>query len=873
MTRPTRSAHPLPQPPVGYPEAKPRPINSLLLVVVLILSSMGVGGVAAARGIEPAASTPKMAGPRAAASSGAVGDTSLSSSLMQSLVEDAVSSISGQLEGDLVGWVLGSNGSGDSAALAQISTELVQIEQTLQQMAAELQQIENEILTQTCLQQGDTLQPQVTQIDTLWENAAPVNYEYVVAQSKAGTPVSATDLTDWANTVVASMPSALTAIANQIDGSGNGKLYSTCVNSQIGSTTEFVLTDDVYYQAYVQPVVEYWTAIQVKALTMYVEAQHYLACRAAKECNNRTNDISDLPQQVCGQASPGSPAYQSCQLAQRQVVGSSTTGGTRGVLAQQLIAAGAPYTVPRNQGALPAPTGSITSLQQWQQSLTNNGKPPKLGDRWLVGSPPLLSGLPSFANRAAQSGDVIYYATTNAGEQWLNMGPPPSSDSETRRAPVHRYVGAINDQSTSGLGAFLWASDVLEFQQQNSPQNCQTLNSANPCGILKGVYSDETVGGSYAYYGKDPGNGTWQAASGPLFRQAFDGGHNPMQSYKDLGDWMAQDRHFIDVPSATIFITSEVSKFNPGKNIEKLSGLTFTDTGIGPDYPHTYWWGADNNSGQKANRYFSGKESNPAIVWKSATCSSGTYVYVPSPYLPPTKYNGKFYAVVGVMDGNTTELWWATPDDGSENACEESNGPGYVTDRSGAASNPQFRLPVLYVGATTAAQPSGTVTCQEYQGDLGTPVATSRWSGVSQTYSMCGEDLAQWLDGQLGELVPPSAVRQLRASKVKKGKATVTWKAPKDSGHGQVGKYQTRSKGPGKGKAACRRKPGGCWTPWRTTDAKPRDRTLKHLHRGLKPGKVYRIQVRAVSPAGPGKPKTVKLRAKRSGPRTLPGNG
>lgn len=175
----------------------------------------------------------------------------------------------------------------------------------------------------------------MTQIDTLWQGGTPVNYEYIVQQSQAGNSVAASDLTAWANSVVSgqiNMPSALTAIANQIDGSGNGALYSTCVAAQLKSAgiTDFAGTDDVYYQNFVQPITAYWTTVQVKALTMYVEAQHYLACVSANQCGNTSTDISNLPQQVCGQASPGSSAYRSCQLAQQQVIGSPATTGTRG---------------------------------------------------------------------------------------------------------------------------------------------------------------------------------------------------------------------------------------------------------------------------------------------------------------------------------------------------------------------------------------------------------------------------------------------------------------------------------------------------------------------------------------------------------------
>lgn len=530
-------------------------------------------------------------------------------------------------------------------------------------------------------------------------------------------------------------------------------------------------------------------------------------------------------------------------------------------------------------------------MQQWQQKLTNEGKPPKLGDRWIVGATP-LSGVPDFANRAAQAGDAIYYATTytNSGtsspvEQWVNSGQPASTDSQTLAAPVHRYVGQVGDTSTSGQGAFVWASSLSAFHQQNSPKSCPALNSADPCGILKGSYSDETVGGTYSYYGQGENNGVWGAASGPLLRAAFDGGRPNQRAYpSNLADWMMQERHFAQTPPNVIFITSEVVGFKPdpcaGCTVnENVEMVTFTDTGIpGNAFDHPYWWGGGGDQNKVSNPYFSQQSSKLTKPYKSAfyyySDDPFQYLCVPlwkrNPDLPSSQYNGSFYSGYAMrgMDQNGSAMTYPK----SQSNCNKAQvGPGFTTNQSGAANNPQFRMPVLYVGATTAGQ--DTVSCQQYRGDLGTMITPVKFSGVAQTYSMCGDDLATWLDAQLGELDGPTAVTQPRAKKVKKHKATVSWKAPKKSGHGKIIKYQTRIKGPGKGEAKCRKSRGGCWTKWRTTDSKPGDHKLKHVHRKLKAGKVYRVQLRAVTTVGPGKVKTVKFRTKRGGIPTRPGNG
>lgn len=64
---------------------------------------------------------------------------------MKQLVLGAANQAGGKVASTVVGWVLGSNGSGDAAALAQISAELTQIEQTLQEIEAQLSVIESEI--------------------------------------------------------------------------------------------------------------------------------------------------------------------------------------------------------------------------------------------------------------------------------------------------------------------------------------------------------------------------------------------------------------------------------------------------------------------------------------------------------------------------------------------------------------------------------------------------------------------------------------------------------------------------------------------------------------------------------------------------------
>jgi hypothetical protein len=363
-------------------------------------------------------------------------------------------------------------------------------------------------------------------------------------------------------------------------------------------------------------------------------------------------------------------------------------------------------------------------------------------------------------------------------------------------------------------------------------------------------------------------------------RAGLGGGRSNQAAYPNLAQWMEYERHFTAVPRNVIFITNEVVGFKPdpcagctSKN--NVNVLTFTDTGLaGGQFDHPYWWGGSGDTNGSGNPYFTQQSNKLKAPYKAAF-----YYYTDDPFkancaplwqrnpqLPSSQYNGSFYNGYSSRGGSSMTFVK------SKSSCVAPPvGPGWTTANSGAADNPQFRMPVLYVGGVTQNQP--TVSCSTYQAGADEFVPLTRWSGVAQTYTACGGEMVDWLDAQLGQLELPSAVTKTKAKKVKKHKATLTWKAPKRVGHGKLVKYQTRIKGPGKGKPKCRKSRGGCWTAWRKTDSAVGDRHLKHIHRDLKPGKKYRIQVRAVSTVGPGKAKTVVVRTKRGGVPTKHGKG
>ena len=194
-----------------------------------------------------------------------------------------------------------------------------------------------------------------------------------------------------------------------------------------------------------------------------------------------------------------------------------------------------------------------------------------------------------------------------------------------------------------------------------------------------------------------------------------------------------------------------------------------------------------------------------------------------------------------------------------------SEKPGWVKGNTSSSAK-QLRWPQLNVADLTCTNgrsptnPGGVPTrCGDDFDAMFNTLVTRPVTCSGSTFGTCNSD--------------GPTVKKLKAKKVKKHRATVVWKQPKGSGPGEISKYQTRIKGPGKAKANDRNARSGRWSKWRTTDSAPGDRRLKHVHRKLKAGKVYRVQVRAVSAVGSGKAKKVKFRTDRAGIPVRPGNG
>jgi hypothetical protein len=279
--------------------------------------------------------------------------------------------------------------------------------------------------------------------------------------------------------------------------------------------------------------------------------------------------------------------------------------------------------------------------------------------------------------------------------------------------PVHTFIGG---------NPVIYASSPSLFSSLNST-NCPELDSANVCGILKGVWSNTTIGGRYGFYGAGA-DGVWQAANGSdvtiLFWEPL-GAPEWTTAYTNVGDYLMRERGFQDLPDDIIFVTADALVVNPFGNVtyepSAPAVVAFTDTGLTPQNFPPYFTGWD------AGNYWNTERSLQLVTSSSSTCDK----FSRNGNLPSPSANGSFYVgssefCIKVGAGNTLEWEWTSADP-----------PGWSRDPGGATNHPQFRLPVV---------PMSSLTCN---------------AGLSSTNpagapSMCGDDFEAWLDQQ----VPPA---------------------------------------------------------------------------------------------------------------------
>lgn len=283
----------------------------------------------------------------------------------------------------------------------------------------------------------------------------------------------------------------------------------------------------------------------------------------------------------------------------------------------------------------------------------------------------------------------------------LTLGGAPYTTDAAGEQPVHRYVTSES----------LYASSPSQFQAVNSP-DCAEIDSAQPCGILSGIYSDTQIGGTYGGYGAGFG-GTWAAASGPNLTEMMDFNSDFEDQYANLGDFLEKEHRFVDLPDNTIFVTNQVFSVRPYSNMTVTTNvITFTDTGLVPQHFFPLY------NPQVAAGYINVDNS-----LQVRTSAPGCQFFGPNPYLPAGSENGNFYQGTSEFCPNNTGEWTSGP-------------PGWTTDVGAAAKHPQFRMPAIDIT---------TLTC----------AAGLSNTNVAGAYTMCGNDFYTWLDAR----VPPAQPR------------------------------------------------------------------------------------------------------------------
>ena len=291
----------------------------------------------------------------------------------------------------------------------------------------------------------------------------------------------------------------------------------------------------------------------------------------------------------------------------------------------------------------------------------------------------------------------------------VTLGGAPFTHSTNDTTPVHRYINS----------KMLYASDLNQFTKLNS-NDCEVLDSNSPCGILSGVYSDTTIGGTYGYYGSGK-EGTWKAISGPQLYNLFASYANFTGDTKVV-DYLQNKRGYVNLPDNTIFITNQVFKSYPyGKGYGIYNNvITFTDTGLLiKEFPVIF-------SPQYTNNYINVDHSlqlRTCVNCGSTKCGNNkAQMFEKNPQLPPDNANGNFHKATCYFCEDYPDGEWS------------SGPPGWVTDHGVAANHPQFRLPVI--------EDVSTFSCKN-----GLP--NTNPSGM---YSMCGDNFYNFLNVQ----VPPA---------------------------------------------------------------------------------------------------------------------
>ncbi len=222
-------------------------------------------------------------------------------------------------------WLLGEfgyggGGSSDAAMLAQLAA----IQQQLVQLNTTLAQVNTSILQQSCNQTYDGLAPSTARTNLLWQEYQTLLGWNAGTGQYTNAPLTDTgDINAWiadasgAQTGANPGPSTLTTLTTMqtylnTGGSGADSSITACIKAIAsksdgsGLPAPGSMDDRTYYSTIIQPILNYYYALQLENMTMYVEMNNYLAWQAAG--SPTSTDPTGAAKAVCGSVTSKPPA-------------------------------------------------------------------------------------------------------------------------------------------------------------------------------------------------------------------------------------------------------------------------------------------------------------------------------------------------------------------------------------------------------------------------------------------------------------------------------------------------------------------------------------------------------------------------------------
>ncbi len=264
---------------------------------------------------------------------------SAASGMFVSLSKSAAQGAAGEIGGQAAGWAMGalglSSGSPDySAQLDKIDDDLQVIIGQLNDIEKELNAIEGELTVLNCSTWATALTGEKGRVDYLIGA-----YQSLVSTAANGGLVPSAEIADWVDQVLGlgsyasqqPIGQVISTFASTLTGPASTGVIPACAQSV--PVPGSVMAGDGTYYGQVNLFTDYYYNYQVRALFLYIEAQHYRAWVAA---GSPGSDVipADSVQDVC--ADPNGALY--CNQA------AGRANDVYNALLAQYTAAGAPYT-------------------------------------------------------------------------------------------------------------------------------------------------------------------------------------------------------------------------------------------------------------------------------------------------------------------------------------------------------------------------------------------------------------------------------------------------------------------------------------------------------------------------------------------------